>query len=231
MTVEVRLKREVAGLLPGRIAQRLQDVARWRIDPRTGETVSDPVTEATYDQICSILDGYARPTRSRLGVYTSAATSISQVPALHKSVPWKKGTVNLDLGGGKFDLATDYLDERGVLNLVHDRYNRSAKHNSLVERQAKARGGADTATLANVLNVIKDRVTRLAVVKQAAALVRSGGTIYVSVYEADRSGPGPSGSDQWQQRWPLSRYVPEVEEALPTATVERKGKMLVVRLP
>ena len=65
--------------------------------------------------------------------YTSAKSCIKQVPAgfkiVHKYFGWQENTVNLDIGGGKYDLMTNRLKELGVTNLVFDPYNRSITHN------------------------------------------------------------------------------------------------------
>ena len=55
---------------------------------------------------------------------SSAKTSIKQVPALFKNPNAKFGAVNVDIGGGKFDLAADFLAQNGTRNLVFDPYNR-----------------------------------------------------------------------------------------------------------
>lgn len=87
--------------------------------------------------------------------YDSRATSRNQVPALFRAVPWVADTVNLDVGGGRFDRGTEYLAEQGVTSLVFDPFNRSEQHNIAVLKRVKSRR-ADTATIANVLNVIKE---------------------------------------------------------------------------
>ena len=93
-------------------------------------------------------------------VYDSRNTSRNQVPALFKQVAWIPGTVNLDVGGGRYDRGTAYLADQDVTSIVFDPFNRSEAHNLAALRQlAKTR--ADTATITNVLNVIKEgRVPR-----------------------------------------------------------------------
>ena len=67
---------------------------------------------------------------------TSASTSINsaKVPAVFKKVrSWAPGQINVDLGGGRYDTATEYLlREYGAHNLVLDPYNRTEEHNSSV---------------------------------------------------------------------------------------------------
>ena len=113
--------------------------------------------------------------------YTSANTSINstKVPAVFKKVKWVPGTYNVDLGGGKYDTATEYLNTLGVSNLIIDPYNRSEAHNDMMVDLIDIIGGADTCTLSNVLNVINDREARLDVLADAWLKLKKGGTLYV----------------------------------------------------
>ena len=92
--------------------------------------------------------------------YTSAKSSIKQIPAGFKIVDkyfgWKSNTVNLDIGGGKYDLMTEALKEKGVTNLVYDPFNRDLTHNMKILCTLED-SSVDTVTMFNVLNVIKER--------------------------------------------------------------------------
>ena len=61
---------------------------------------------------------------------TSAKTSIKQVAGLFKDKNAKFGKTNIDVGGGRFNLVTDYLAERGTKNMVFDPYNRGVDENT-----------------------------------------------------------------------------------------------------
>lgn len=61
---------------------------------------------------------------------TSAKTSIKQVAGLVKDKNAKFGKTNIDVGGGRFNLVTDYLAERGTKNMVFDPYNRGVDENT-----------------------------------------------------------------------------------------------------
>lgn len=150
-----------------------------------------------------------------------ARTSVSQVPALHRRVEWEPGTVNLDLGGGKYDKATDFLAGLGVTNLVLDRYSREPGHNrSVLDRLSESK--ADTATVANVLNVIRDPGIRREVLEAARDLVRPGGKVYFDVYEGDKSGVGKTTSrGSWQENRKLRTYLDEIREVFPDAELSR----------
>ena len=65
---------------------------------------------------------------------TSAGTSVNMIPRLMKEVEWRRGMVNIDIGGGRFETATDFLHSIGVHNFVYDPYNRDEAHNARVRR-------------------------------------------------------------------------------------------------
>ncbi len=65
---------------------------------------------------------------------SSAKTSIRQIPALFINKNVEFGETNIDIGGGRFDLATDYLRENGTTNYVFDPYNRSEEVNAATLR-------------------------------------------------------------------------------------------------
>lgn len=141
--------------------------------------------------------------------YSSANTSINstKVPALFRKIRWQAGTRNLDWGGGKYDTATEYLKELGVVNRIYDPFNRSPAENDA----ALACTCYDTATLSNVLNVIAERDVRIAAVAGAMQHLKPGGKLYISVYEGNHSGRGrESKPDCWQCSMPLKAYAKEL---------------------
>jgi hypothetical protein len=157
---------------------------------------------------------------------SSAGTDIRQVPATLRLVPWKRGTVNADIGGGASDKFTKRLRSKGVENIVYDPYQRSAEHNT----QAAARirdGQADTATVNNVLNVIKEKDARERVIAQAADALKSKteGTAYFKIYTGDRSGTPKATRAGWQNNKSAQAYVKEIEQYF--GNVKRKGDLLV----
>ena len=160
--------------------------------------------------------------------YTSADTSINQIPALFNIVNFEKGTVNLDVGGGKYDKATDYLETLGVTNLVFDPYNRTSEHNNSVIKTVRENGGADTVTCANVLNVIAEYNARQAVIKNCYRYLKNGSPAYFMVYEgkdAKNSAAGPT-SKGYQLRAKTDSYVDEIKEVFGN-NVNKKGKLIV----
>ena len=171
-------------------------------------------------------NGDERGVRQEFG---SARTSLKQVAAAFRKIDFQPGTLNLDLGGGRFDEATKYLAERGVDNLIFDPFNRDAAHNTAVF-EAVRNGGVDTVTCNNVLNVIQEPEARSNVILQAAKALKPGGTAYFSVYEGDGSGRGrQSQADAWQENRKTNDYLPEIEEHFDDVTV--KGKLIIARGP
>lgn len=159
--------------------------------------------------------------------FTSENTSINsgRLPAVFNMVSFEPGTVNIDYGGGKFDNVAEYLTQYDVVNLVYDPYNRTAEHNKEVIRLVREHGGADTATCSNVLNVIKEPEVRLNVLNNIKKLVKSGGTVYITVYEGKgNAAEGPTKSG-YQLNRKTADYMEEIQQVFPDAT--RKGKLII----
>ena len=160
---------------------------------------------------------------------TSAKTSIKQVAGLFKDKNAKFGKTNIDVGGGRFNLVTDYLAERGTKNMVFDPYNRGVDENTATLRYLQNGGRADTATCANVLNVIREPDARANVILEVAKCIRDGGTAYFTVYEGDGSGEGRQTSSGWQNNRKTADYVSEI--GLYFDDVQRKGKLIIATNP
>lgn len=159
--------------------------------------------------------------------YTSEKTSINstKLPAIFHLVNFPKGTLNLDYGGGKFDNAAEYLAEQGATNLVYDPYNRSTEHNRSVVKEIKDAGGADTATLSNVLNVIQEESVRLMCLRNIRRLLKQNGTLYVTVYEGSGTGEGKPTKSGYQRNMKTADYLDEIQQVFPDA--HREGKLII----
>ena len=159
--------------------------------------------------------------------YTSADTSLNQVPAVFKKVNWKSGTTNIDIGGGRYDTATNFMKDKGVTNVVFDPFNRDAEHNRNAFEKIQSKG--DTVTVANVLNVIKEAGVRDNVILQAAKALKPDGTAYFGIYEGDASGSGKETSKGWQNNRKTADYVPEVAKHF--KTVKKSGNVITASNP
>lgn len=161
--------------------------------------------------------------------YTSAKTSINKdkLPAVFNKLDWDSGSVNLDVGGGKFDNATEFLADKNVKNLVYDPFNRTAEHNTMVLNEA--RNTADTATISNVLNVIPDEANQIKTLETAYKHIKPNGKVYITVYEGNKSGVGKvTGADQYQQNKKLQDYLSTVKKVFPNVKIE-KGMIIATK--
>ena len=162
--------------------------------------------------------------------FTSANTSINnkKIPALFTIAReiFEPDTVNFDIGGGKYDTVTDYLRGLNVQNLIWDKFNRSEEWNKNVLNTLIKCGGADTVTISNVLNVIKEWEHRYEVLEMAFAYSKPTASIYITVYEGDKSGVGrQTKNDCYQLNRTTADYIDEVSIVFPH--VERFGKLIV----
>lgn len=160
---------------------------------------------------------------------SSAKTSLRQVPALFKDKNVQFGDVNIDIGGGKYDLATEFLAERGTQNLVFDPYNRGEATNRATLDFLRDGSRADTATNANVLNVIAEAPARANVILEMAKAIKPDGKAYFMVYEGDGSGVGRETSAGWQNNRKTADYMDEIERYFDS--VERRGKLIIASNP
>lgn len=161
--------------------------------------------------------------------FSSGNTSLRQIAAGFKKIDFKPGTKNFDLGGGKFDEGTKYLETKGVKNFVFDPVNRDSKTNKEAFEIVK-NGGFDTTTCNNVLNVISEANVRDNIILQAAKSLRPNGTAYFTVYEGDGSGKGrQSQKDSWQEHRKTADYLGEIKKHF--GEVSLKNKVITARKP
>jgi len=156
--------------------------------------------------------------------YTSARSSIKQVPAGFKIVDkyfgWKPNTLNLDIGGGKYDLMTEALLKKNVTNLVYDPYNRSEHHNEGVLIKLLYYP-VDTVTVFNVLNVIKEHQIQLEVLSLAYGVLKPQGMVYIrSTYKNPKKVSGPTKSGTFQHYKTQEEYLEIVKEVFPDAELK-----------
>jgi hypothetical protein len=152
--------------------------------------------------------------------FSSKMTSFNQIPRLFKIVDWKPNTINLDYGGGRFDNATKFLHDLGVTNLIYDPFNRCEEHNSKILKKLY-KSKADTATIVNVLNVIKEPHIRKHVMDKVKKLVKPGGEVYIIVYyDGTKKIPGKSRSGCWQENIPLKTYLDEIRQIFSDVRIE-----------
>lgn len=159
----------------------------------------------------------------------SKATSLNQVAATFKKFAFKPNSINLDYGGGRYDKATELLAASGCSNAIYDPFNRPLAHNLSARLLIARAGGAHSATINNVLNVIAERDAQLDAISQAANGLRDDGAAYFLIHEGDRSGTGKATSKGWQRHEKASAYIDLLETRF--GLVERKGNILIASSP
>ena len=168
---------------------------------------------------------------------TSADTSLKQVPAILRLIDstaedavrfWGKRRLVLDYGGGRYDLLTEELKRRGVVNLVLDPFNRSEDHNKLVRQiLTTPYNQADMALCSNVLNVIKEPEARRELLREIKRLTNPLGIVFFTVYEGDKSSRGRKTSKGWQANRPTKNYLREIRKEF--ESVHTRGKLIVAQ--
>jgi len=160
---------------------------------------------------------------------TSKNTNVNVLPAVanlvEKKFGWRSGTRNLDIGSGRYNKLTAYLQGKGVSNLPYDPYNRpDATNRATLASVAELR--ANTCVLSNVLNVIETPEMRHRLLLLAKRFTSTTGHVYITVYEGNRSGKGClSKHDCWQENRRTADYVDEVHTVF--RHVQRFGKLIV----
>lgn len=153
----------------------------------------------------------------------SRRTSRKQISAGFKKINWDNISHNLDIGGGKYDDATVWLRENGVINHIYDPYNRSLPFNRTSLHNSQI---CETATIFNVFNVIPEREERDILLKIAKKVKTEA--IYITVYEKNKSGEAEITKCGYQANRTLKSYLPEVQEMFPQAYI--KYKMIIIKL-
>ena len=146
--------------------------------------------------------------------FSSAGTSINskRLPAIYKKARFAPGDVILDYGCGKYTEHIKSALPAKVTYLPWDPYNQPDRTNDSTKRRLWAgihSGKPLRVVCSNVLNVIDDAETVHSIARELAYLAdRSGGIVYVTVYEGNRSGEGrQTGPDQYQRNEPIQNYL------------------------
>ena len=162
--------------------------------------------------------------------YSSRKTSInrSRTPAVFKKVNWEPNTVNADLGGGRYDNATEYLLGQGVTNYIYDPFNRPPKCNELALSKIKG-GQCDTVTISNVLCVIKEPENRYQLLINAIDCLKLGGVVYITIYAGNGTGVGRSTTGGYQLNKKIREYLPEIKLFFNDTTL--KNNMITAKSP
>ena len=166
--------------------------------------------------------------------YNPQDTSIAQKPlAITQGVKRayiQPGTVNLDIGGGKYNEGTDYLLDYEVENILIDPYAREREINlqNLARLKEIAPNGADSATLSSVLNVIREPEIQKSVLMQAYDGVKNNGQVIIAIYEGNGTGVGAvTNGNTFQHNRKTADYMPLVESIFGAGNVTRSGNLII----
>jgi len=158
--------------------------------------------------------------------YGSAKTSIPQIAATFKSKYFDTppDSINVDLGGGKYDIGTEFLKEKGIINLIIDPFNRSEEYNQRNERIARENKVA-SVTINNVLNVIMEPEEREKVIRKAKSFLTDGGKAYFLIHWKKGESARETKEDSWQNHMAPKEYVPEIKQYFNDVVV--KGNLII----
>lgn len=167
-----------------------------------------------------------KPTHSKHTVmkqeYTSAKTSLNQLPSLIKSVAWANIESHFDIGSGRFyENLLNYTKTFKIDSLVYDPYNIPEEINTK-NLQIALESKVDCVTCCNVLNVIKEESCRKEIYNLAKSVLKENGFFCIGVYEGNRSGVGKETlTNSWQNNRPIKDYLEEVKEVFPNSVLKR----------
>ena len=162
----------------------------------------------------------------------SKNTSMNQLPAgIKKFIEFNvgvRGGINLDYGAGKYIKAIEYLQKYNITNLPYDPYNLDELNNHLTLMNCLKRGGADSATMLNVLNVIPTKEERVDAISRMLVYMKPGARAIIGVYVKAGNAKLEKTIKGWQTNQPLSFYKEEIKEAFQNINIITKDKYLII---
>lgn len=161
---------------------------------------------------------------------SSEKTSINgkKLPRTHSLVNWVKGTINADLGGGKYDNFTEFLKTKGVKSYLFDPFNRTKEHNDAVVKKIRD-GQADTATVNSVLNVIAEKGARDQLINRARNALKKDGTAYFLIHKESGKERGET-TRGYQNQWDTKTYIPEIKKHFNDVSIKH-GNLIIAKDP
>lgn len=185
------------------------------------------------NEMVQIIESTDREEDCRKGLeqkYPSDSTSINKnkLPAiftyLNKKDLLKDGSYNFDIGGGKFDNATEYLAKQGVTNLIYDKFNRSESWNNDILNIVKSRK-AETCTISNVLNVICEDVIILDLLRMAK---KYANITYITVYQDKKKSAGANEKRKsYQRHAPIIDYVDLCKQVFKNVGLDKSKGVII----
>lgn len=171
---------------------------------------------------------------------TSAKTSLKQIPAVIRSVTFRKAAAALaemgvserailNYGAGKYpELTADFVRENYGLEVsACDKYNLPDDVNA----DALSCHGYDIVIISNVINVIDSDDAAAFVVRDAISHMSVSGVCFVTVYEGNGTGKGAytMRGESYQRNAKTAAYVSLITEWIGNKyNVERRGKVILI---
>ena len=147
----------------------------------------------------------------------SANKGKGRIPALFKKIKLIQNSLLFDYGCGKATTQArieEFLEPYNIRYVGFDKYNQSKAEQDEAIKIIRENDGADIATCANVLNVIKERNIRVnEVIQNIYNFLKQNGTAYFDVYaDKKQTNAKQTGSDKWQEFRAIDTYMDEVAE-------------------
>lgn len=156
--------------------------------------------------------------------FTSANTCVKQIPALFKKYGHLFGPKNIDVGGGKYDLGSNFLKSKfGIDSCVYDPFNRTKEFNDNTLKDFF--GIFDSATIANVLNVIKEQEVRIELINFVKNAIKKQRKAYFAIYEGSRNGTGCVTKKGYQNNKKAAEYGKEIASVF--SNIKRSGHFII----
>lgn len=145
---------------------------------------------------------------------TSEKTSISTINRIFKLLPnmgYKKETLILDYGCGKYNQNKEEAEKNGYIWLGFDPYNRSQKDNfKTLTRLINEK--PDVVVCNNVLNVIYEDKVIQNVLNTIYNYSDDNTDIYITIYEGNKSGIGMKTIKGYQRNCKVNTYTDIISE-------------------
>jgi len=137
---------------------------------------------------------------------------------------------NFDNGGGAFDVASQYVEEKyGIKNVVYDPFMRSQPHNNFVLVVAK-RGLFDCCTSLSVLNVIDCPFARSHHIQLCYQSIKNKHTAFFKVWPGNGSGIPIKANGRYQSNCHSWFYIKEIQDVFGIENVKLINDKTIVAI-
>ena len=155
--------------------------------------------------------------QENLQKYSSAGTSLNQIPKVAKMLELGNETVLLDWGCGRYEKFKKYVEGKGAKYFGYDPY-----HKSMDENAEALKSKPDLIVCANVLNVIAEDWIVENIIQKIAEY---NCIAYIQIYEGNKSGVGAETSKGYQRHTKASEYMPMLQKHF--SSIEKKGNIFI----